>query len=58
MISTSSGICGMARNRSVTHISAASTEPREMPAMAPMMTPTTIATTIAARPTAIEMRPP
>ena len=34
------------------------TEPREMPAMAPMMTPTTIATTMAARPTAMEMRPP
>ena len=58
MISTSSGSCGSDRNRSVSHISAVSTLPREMPAMAPMMTPTTIATAIAASPTAIEMRPP
>jgi hypothetical protein len=42
----------------VTHISAASTQPRDMPAMAPMTTPTTMAISIAARPTASEMRPP
>ena len=58
-ISTSSiGSCGMLRNRSVTHIRKASTQPRDMPAMAPTVTPTAMATTIEARPTASEMRPP
>ena len=34
--SSSSGSCGSDRNRSVSHISAASTLPREMPAIAPI----------------------
>jgi hypothetical protein len=42
----------------VTHISAASTRPLDMPATAPTSTPKNMATTIAAKPTAIEMRPP
>jgi hypothetical protein len=42
----------------VTHISAVSTLPRETPAIAPTTTPTTIAISMAAKPTAIEMRPP
>ncbi len=56
--SSSSGSCGRLRNRSVTHISAASTQPRAMPATAPMSTPTVMAISIAARPTARLMRPP
>src|SRR6266446_6649446 len=58
MMSSSSGSCGSDRNRSVSHISAASTLPREMPAIAPMIVPTTTATAIAASPTASDMRPP
>jgi len=58
MMSSSRGSCGSDRKRSVTHISAVSTLPREIPAMAPMMTPTMMATSMAARPTASEMRPP
>ena len=50
MISSSSGSCGSDRNRSVSHISAASTRPRDMPAIAPTSTPTMIATSIAAKP--------
>ncbi len=58
MTSSSSGSCGSDRKRSVSHISAASTRPLDMPAMAPTSTPTKMATTMAATPTAIEMRPP
>src|SRR6185503_10843919 len=58
MMSSSSGNCGSDRNRSVTHISTASTLPRDIPAIAPMITPTTTAISIAASPTASEMRPP
>ena len=36
MISSSNGSCGSDRNRSVSHISAASMLPRDMPAMAPI----------------------
>ena len=56
--SSSSGSCGRLRNRSVTHINAASTHPRAMPATAPMTTPTVMAISIAASPTARLMRPP
>ena len=56
--SSSSGSCGRLRNRSVSHISNESTQPRAMPAMAPMITPTVMAISIAARPTARLMRPP
>ena len=55
---SSSGSCGSERKRSVSHISAASIEPREMPAIAPIVTPTNIAISIAERPTESEMRPP
>ena len=58
MISSSNGSCGSERNRSVSHINAVSTRPRDIPAIAPTMVPTTTAISIAARPTAIEMRPP
>ncbi len=58
MMSSSSGSCGSDRNRSVSHISAASTLPRDMPAIAPTRVPTTTAISIAASPTASEMRPP
>ncbi len=58
MTSSSSGSCGSDRKRSVTHIRAASTLPREIPAIAPITMPTTIAISIAATPTASEMRPP
>ena len=36
MTSSSSGSCGSDRNRSVSHISAGSTAPRDMPAIAPI----------------------
>ena len=42
----------------MSHMSAASTLPRAVPAIAPTITPTTIAISIAVEPTAIEMRPP
>ena len=42
--------CGSDRKRSVSHIRAASTQPRDMPATAPTSTPTTIATSMAAKP--------
>ena len=58
MISSSTGSGGSDRNRSVSHISAASTLPRDTPASAPTMVPTMTDTAIAARPTASEMRPP
>jgi hypothetical protein len=58
MTSSSTGSVGNERNRSVSHINAGPTQPRDMPATAPMIVPTTIATTMAASPTAIEMRPP
>ncbi len=58
MISSSSGNCGSDRNKSVSHISAASTAPTAIPATAPMAIPTTTATAIAANPTANDMRPP
>ena len=58
MISSSSGSCGSDRNRSASHIRAASTLPRDMPAIAPTSTPTMQATSIAQSPTASEMRPP
>ena len=50
MISNSSGSCGNERNRSVSHISAASTLPRAVPATAPMTIPTTTATSMAVNP--------
>ena len=56
--SSSSGSCGRLRNRSVSHISTTSTQPRAMPATAPISTPTVMAISIAASPTASEMRPP
>src|SRR5262249_47254905 len=40
MINSSSGNCGSDRNRSVSHIRAASTLPREIPAIAPTIVPT------------------
>src|SRR5882724_52492 len=58
MTSNSSGSCGNARNRSVTHISTASTLPLEMPDIAPIRVPAMMATAIAAKPTASEIRPP
>src|SRR5262252_5889737 len=58
MMSSSSGSCGSERNRSVSHISAASILPREMPATAPMITPTVSDISIAVRPTESEIRPP
>src|SRR6266581_6222762 len=58
MTSSSTGSCGNDRNRSVSHISPASTQPRDMPAIEPMMMPAITATAIAISPTASEMRPP
>jgi hypothetical protein len=58
MMSSSSGSCGNERNRSLAHISSASTQPLAMPAMAPITTPTITATSMAATPTASDTRPP
>src|SRR6185436_14051287 len=58
MMSRSSGSWGRDRNRLVSHIRAASTLPRAMPAIAPTRVPTITAISMAARPTASEIRPP